>query len=152
MFAIPDLVDFVGEGHSDGQLFSGGVVLVWILKKLGSALPKFDLQQGLTQLQEALRNATSNGDEDDKADPRVHHPRNAIRMLRGTLRMSSWLVVAIFQVSIVKKDGSPWHQPARRLEDGTLVPLDDAEDAGQDGAKGAVSKSGTDEYKYRTGW
>lgn len=33
-------------------------------------------------------------------------------------------VLGIFQVSRRKGDGTPWHVPARRLEDGSLVAKD----------------------------
>lgn len=118
------LVDTVRK-ENPGGFFAG--VVVWLLK-VGCVLSKQELEKGLKELQDELDGTTRSPYCDEDKEERNAKLRQEISMISAAMEKGyvpdQYLVgvLGIYQVRFNKGDGTPWHQPARRLDDGTLVP------------------------------
>ena len=128
-----ELVAYLREKNPNG--FSAGLT-IWLLK-LGCGLHQEELQKCLNELQEEM-NAESSPYGEEAKDARHDKIRGEIDMVTAAMSNSQGYapddfvvgVLGIPQVMFCKGDGTPWHAPIRRLEDGTLVPKDTSDEGG----------------------
>ena len=120
------LLEGVREANPRG--FLAGTV-VWLLK-MGCGLKNEELQKALDEMNEELASAEPRFPDDVEERKTVLHEE--IEMVQSAMKNEKGYaadkylvgVLGIFQVRMRKSDGTPWHAPARRDNDGKLVAVE----------------------------